>query len=65
MLGELIRDAEPPDGNADNPLLREEFENGAAEASHQGVLLDGDDPLELLAPRRRGAPRRGASRTGR
>ena len=31
MRGELIRDAEPPDGNAADPLLREEFENGAAE----------------------------------
>ena len=47
MRGELIRDAEASDGNADDPLFREEFEDGAAEASHQGILLDGDDPLEL------------------
>ena len=47
LRGELIRDAEASDGNADDPLFREEFEDGAAEASHQGILLDGDDSLEL------------------
>ena len=48
MLGELVRDAQTPDGATGKSPLRKQLENGAPETAHQGVLLGGDDPLDLF-----------------